>query len=89
MTRIAKLYQKLLNGRSLSFAEFQKLLEAFGYVHIRTRGSHMSYRRSDIADIRVIQPRGKDAKPYQVQQFLDMIEQFALRLEDHDDESAL
>jgi predicted RNA binding protein YcfA (HicA-like mRNA interferase family) len=66
MTRIAKLYQKLLDGRPLSFSEFQKLLEAFGYIHVRTRGSHMTYRRPDIADIRVIQPKGKDAKPYQV-----------------------
>jgi predicted RNA binding protein YcfA (HicA-like mRNA interferase family) len=44
MTRIAKLYQKLLDGRLLTFAEFQKLLEAFGYTHVRTRGSHMPYR---------------------------------------------
>jgi predicted RNA binding protein YcfA (HicA-like mRNA interferase family) len=89
MTRIAKLYQKLLDGRALSFSEFQKLLEAFGYIHVRTRGSHMTYRRPDIADIRVIQPKGKDAKPYQVQQFVDMIEQFALRLDGNTDEPTL
>jgi predicted RNA binding protein YcfA (HicA-like mRNA interferase family) len=89
MTRIAKLYNKLIAGRQLSFAEFQKLLEAFGYHHVRTNGSHHIYRREDVRDNRVIQPHGKEAKPYQVQQFLDIIEQFALQLDDQDDGSAL
>lgn len=89
MTRIAKLYSKLLSGRPLSFVEFQKLLGAFGYRHLRTKGSHMSYRRPDIADILVIQPRAKDAKPYQVQQFLDIVEKFALQLDENDDEPSL
>jgi predicted RNA binding protein YcfA (HicA-like mRNA interferase family) len=88
MTRIAKLYSKLIAGRPLSFAEFQKLLEAFGYQHVRTKGSHHIYRREDVSDNRVIQPHGKEAKPYQVQQFLDMIEEFGLTL-DTDDESSL
>jgi predicted RNA binding protein YcfA (HicA-like mRNA interferase family) len=89
MTRIAKLYDKLITGRQLTFAEFQKLLEAFDYKHVRTNGSHQIYRRDDIRDKRVIQPQGKDAKPYQVQQFLDMIELYALQLDAQDDRSAL
>ena len=88
MTRIAKLYDKLIARRPLSFVEFQKLLNAFGYKHVRTKGSHLIYRRDDVRDIRVILPNGKEAKPYQVQQFLDMIEEFGLKL-DSDDGSSL
>ena len=87
MSRIAKLYQKLLDGRQLTFAEFQRLLEAFGYRYERSRGSHISYCHIRISDTRIIQPRGKYAKPYQVQQFVDMIEEFGLTLEKDDGSS--
>ncbi len=30
----------------------------------------------------IVQPNGKDAKGYQVQQFLDMIEQLGLKMDD-------
>jgi predicted RNA binding protein YcfA (HicA-like mRNA interferase family) len=84
MTRIAKLYRKLLDGRSLTFAEFERLLAAFGYVRVSQRGSHVAWRHPETADKRIIQPRGKDAKPYQVDQFLDIVEKHSLRLNDDD-----
>jgi predicted RNA binding protein YcfA (HicA-like mRNA interferase family) len=86
MTRIAKLYEQLLHqDRSLSFTEFQRLLEAFGYRLKRQTGSHLAYRHLSVMDTRIIQPRGKMAKPYQVEQFLDMIELHALKMEDQGD----
>jgi predicted RNA binding protein YcfA (HicA-like mRNA interferase family) len=85
MSRIAKLYRKLIEGRPLTFAEFEKLLRAFGYVRIDQRGSHISWRHPQTGDKRIIQPNGKDAKRYQVGQFLDMIEKYALTLDDDDD----
>ncbi len=84
MTRIAKLYRKLLDGRPLTFAEFERLLAAFGYKRVSQRGSHVAWRHPVTADKRIIQPRGKDAKPYQVDQFLDIVEKHSLRLEDDD-----
>ncbi len=87
MTRIAKLYRKLLDGRPISFTEFERLLAAFGYVRVGQRGSHASWRHPDNGDKRIIQPNGKDAKRYQVDQFLDMVEKLALKLDDNDDTS--
>lgn len=84
MTRIAKLYRKLLDGRPLTFAEFECLLEAFGYARLSQRGSHIAWRHPGTGDKRIIQPRGKDAKPYQVDQFLDIVEKHSLRLDDDD-----
>lgn len=80
MTQLAKLHRKLLEGRPLTFAEFVRLLEAFGYERVRTTGSHIAYRNDTIRDTRIIQPSGKDAKSYQVRQFLDIIEANGLEL---------
>jgi predicted RNA binding protein YcfA (HicA-like mRNA interferase family) len=82
MTRIAKLYQQLLDGRRVSFSEFQRLLEAFGFRLDRVRGSHHTYHHAHTGERLVIQPQGKDAKAYQVQQFLDKIERHRLELDD-------
>ncbi len=85
MTKIAKLYSKLLAGRTLTFAEFERLLAAFGYAKVGQRGSHVSWRHPANGDKRIIQPNGKDAKRYQVDQFLDMVEKLALKLDDNNE----
>lgn len=84
MTQIAKLYARLLaNPRGqFSFLDFQRLLEAFGFVHVRTTGSHHAYHHPMANQNLIVQPRGKDAKPYQVRQFLAMVEAFDLDLEE-------
>ena len=80
MTKPDRLYQKLLRDprRPLSFRDFVVLIRDFGFVEIRVRGSHRSYKHPDAATLLVIQPRGSDAKPYQQKQFLDMIEEYGL-----------
>lgn len=84
MTKIAKLYAWIVaNPRAImSFRDFERILLAFGFTHSRTRGSHSAYHNERINQSLIIQPRGKDAKPYQVQQFLDMVEAYDLTLED-------
>ncbi len=82
MTRTAKLYAKFLERRPLTFAEFQRLLEAFGYELDRVRGSHHTYRHPVLAQRMQVQPRGKDAKAYQVDQFRDIVERYGLTLDD-------
>lgn len=82
MTRIAKLYDKLLYRRPLTFAEFQRLLEAFGYRLDRVRGSHHTYRHETLSQRMQIQPRGSNAKDYQIDQFRDIIEKYGLTLDE-------
>ncbi|MBB5686263.1 type II toxin-antitoxin system HicA family toxin [Sphingobium boeckii] len=81
MTQIAKLLSKLLDGRRLTFTEFVRLMEAFGFVNIRTHGSHRIFSRRDIADQISVQPKGKEAKPYQVRQFRAIVEEYELKLD--------
>ncbi|WP_373487245.1 type II toxin-antitoxin system HicA family toxin [Blastomonas sp.] len=84
MTKPKKLYQLLLAGRAgvISFRDFVRLLEAFGFRHHRTSGSHHVYGHIKLARPLIIQPIGKDAKAYQVAQFLDMVEQSGLKLDE-------
>ncbi len=81
MSRIAKLYRKFLDGRPLTFAEFEALIFAFGFVHDRTKGSHRVYKQAGIAERVNAQPDGKDAKPYQVKQFRAIVEAYGLNMD--------
>ena len=83
MVRPSKLYALLLQStnRDIAFRDFVALIEAFGFEHARTRGSHQSYTHTDCSRLLVIQPIGKDAKRYQVREFLDLIEEFGLHME--------
>ena len=83
MVKPSKLYQLLLDtsNRSVTFRDFIALIEAFGFIHERTKGSHQSYSHPACAKLLVVQPLGKDAKRYQVRELLDMIEENGLTLE--------
>ena len=45
MTKPAKLYALLLQStnRSVDFRDFIAMVEAFGFAHARTKGSHRSF----------------------------------------------
>ncbi|MES2753904.1 MAG: type II toxin-antitoxin system HicA family toxin [Pseudomonadota bacterium] len=82
MTKIAKLHAWVLaNPRSsIAFRDFERLLLAFGFVHVRTTGSHRQFRHPSVPYILSIQPRGNQAKSYQIGQFLAICEAFELEL---------
>ncbi len=63
MVKPTKLFQRLLQGiRNISFRDFQRLLEAFGFDLGRVSGSHHVYSRPGLERPMIIQPNGKDAK---------------------------
>lgn len=83
MVKPAKLYARLLESRtSMRFRDFQRVLEAFGFLLDRVNGSHHQYRHPKVPRPLSIQPKGNEAKPYQIDQFLDMVEEFGLKIED-------
>ena len=83
MTRIDKLYAQLLaNPRAtVSFRDFEKLLKAFGFEHVRTTGSHRQYIHPKLSRPFPVQPTGKDAKAYQVREFLELVREHGLYIE--------
>lgn len=80
VTKQEKLLLKLLRGTSdasIGFEELRLLLQSLGFQE-RVRGSHFIFTRDDIAEIINLQPRGSQAKPYQVKQVRNLILQYRL-----------
>lgn len=65
----------------VSFRNFEQLLRAFGFAQVRTRGSHRQYAHPHVPGIFSVQPRGAEAKGYQVSQFVTIVEENGLTLE--------
>jgi len=84
MTKPAKLYALLLEStnRSVSYRDFIAMVKAFGFRNVRTKGSHASYTNPTCPAQLILQPKGKDAKRYQIRNFLDIVEEYGLTLED-------
>ena len=57
-------------------------MEAFGFALARVSGSHHIFERSGIPELVNLQSRKGKAKPYQVKQFLKLIEEYNLSLGD-------
>jgi predicted RNA binding protein YcfA (HicA-like mRNA interferase family) len=76
MTRLAKLYAALLADPrgTVSFRDFERPLRAFGFEHVRTGGSHHVYANPAIPPRFPVQPSGREAKQYQVREFLGLVE---------------
>jgi predicted RNA binding protein YcfA (HicA-like mRNA interferase family) len=84
-----KLFDLVLSGRSdnnLHFNDFCRLVSALGFSLKDRKGtSHRIFTHPDLPEIINLQPRGHDAKPYQVKQVRDLILRYNLSLSDHAD----
>lgn len=58
------------------------LVEAFGFRLSRSSGSHHIYTRPDVAELVNLQEVDGRAKPYQIGQFLRLVERYNLELEE-------
>ena len=80
MGRHEKLLGRILRGTSdanVSFEGLCALITDLGF-QVRVRGSHHIFTKDGVEEILNLQPRGAQAKPYQVKQVLKAIK----RLED-------
>ncbi len=78
----AKLLQKALTAsNNLRFKEMVNLAEAFGFRLRRTSGSHHIFSRPGVKELLNLQEVKGKAKPYQVAQFLQLVEKYDLKLE--------
>jgi hypothetical protein len=78
-----KLLQKIIGGsKKIKFAEMVNLVEGFGFKLSRTDGSHHIFTRPNIPELVNLQDINGQAKPYQMRQFLKLVEQHNLKLED-------
>ncbi|HXS48489.1 MAG TPA: type II toxin-antitoxin system HicA family toxin [Sphingomicrobium sp.] len=82
MTKASRLYEQLLAnpGTIISFRDFERLLDAFGWEHKRTKGSHRQYTHPKVPTVLTINPDGKSAHRYQVRLLLEFIEEYGLHI---------
>ena len=77
-----KLLQKLLSGsKNVRFSELVACVELFGFRLSRIDGSHHIYVHPNVPELINIQNVKGKAKPYQIKQFLELIERYNLQME--------
>ena len=84
MSKHSKLYAKIKAERKdVRFRDLITLAKAFGFELVHTKGSHLFFKHIQIptAFLNFQNHKGK-AKPYQVDQFISMVESHNLSLED-------
>ena len=79
-----KLLLRLSQGalQNVRFSEFTGLVEAFGFRLSRSSGSHHIYTHPHVRELVNLQEVHGGAKPYQIRQFLKIVERYNLTLED-------
>jgi predicted RNA binding protein YcfA (HicA-like mRNA interferase family) len=83
VSRAKKTLAKVQAGfGTIAMRDLETVLIRLGFSLDRVSGSHHIYVHPKASRPLNIQRRGKDAKPYQVRQLRDMIEEFDLRLDD-------
>jgi predicted RNA binding protein YcfA (HicA-like mRNA interferase family) len=86
MVKREKTLQRILRGTSdasISFNELCNLLISIGFDQ-RIRGDHHIFTKEDVVEILNLQPKGSQAKPYQVKQVRNVILKYKLAGDDND-----
>jgi hypothetical protein len=72
------------NPKKIRFARMCRIAEAFGFQTRKGSGSHRIYYREDFREILNFQNDDGWAKPYQVRQFIKIIEKYDLQEDEAD-----
>lgn len=80
MGKYSKLREKILAGgadTNIQFSSLRQLLARLGFEE-RVKGGHYIFTRDGVSEIINLQPRGKNAKPYQVKQVRSILVKYRL-----------
>lgn len=79
-----KFLRRLAQGavRNVAFDDFCGLVQAFGFSQARVNGSHHIFVHPKVPELLNLQNVAGEAKPYQIRQFLRLIERYNLTMED-------
>lgn len=77
-----RLLRRLAGGavHNVRFGDFVDLVEGFGFRLSRVSGSHHIYVHDSVAEPINLQNVNGEAKPYQIRQFLGIVERYNLEL---------
>jgi predicted RNA binding protein YcfA (HicA-like mRNA interferase family) len=78
-----KLLAKALAGsKNIRFNDMVSLVEAFGFHLSRVSGSHHIFVHPHVPELVNLQEVDGKAKPYQIRQFLQLVERYNIELGD-------
>lgn len=78
-----KLLEKILAGsKNVRFNDMVTLVEAFGFRLSRISSSHHIFFHPQVRELVNLQNVAGKAKPYQIRQFLQLVERYNLQLGD-------
>lgn len=66
--------------KNVSFNDMVKLIEAYGFRLDRVNGSHHIFIHPEVSELVNIQNAKGKAKPYQIKQFLSIVEKYNLQM---------
>ena len=79
-----RLFEELKKSqKNVRFEKLCKIVEAFGFKFRGGKGSHRIYVQEEVGEMLNFQNVGGKAKPYQVRQFIKIVEECNL-LEEHE-----
>ncbi|HEC89596.1 MAG: type II toxin-antitoxin system HicA family toxin [Thermoplasmata archaeon] len=73
------------NPKNIRFERLCRIAESFGFRFRGGKGSHRIYTREGVQEILNFQNVDGKAKPYQVKQFIKIIEKYNLLEDDRED----
>ncbi len=81
-----RLLKRLAEGalKNVSFSDFTNLVEGFGFRLTRVTGSHHIFAHPNIPELANLQEVKGETKPYQIRQFLRLVERYDLKLEEEE-----
>jgi predicted RNA binding protein YcfA (HicA-like mRNA interferase family) len=83
MSKKQKILKQILSGsKNISFNDIVTVVESFGFTLSRVNGSHHIFVHPKIPELVNLQNAKGKAKTYQIRQFLTIVEQYNLSLED-------
>lgn len=80
MSNPRKILERVLSGQSdanIAFSDLLHLLEKLGFI-CRIKGSHHIFHQTGIEEILNLQPKGSQAKSYQVRQVRNVVLKYKL-----------
>ena len=82
MAKLKKILAKVLAGsKNIAFTDFVSLVEGFGFRLSRPSGSHHIFIHPKVKELVNLQNVNGQVKPYQIRQFMELVERYALNLE--------
>ncbi len=84
IVKLKRLLRRLSSGspQNVRFSDMMRLAEAFGFELNRTSGSHHIFVHAEVPELVNLQEVKGQAKPYQIRQFLRLVERYNLKMED-------